>query len=112
VAVYSGEQALIQAFIDGIDAIRVSVAGTGDAKQLAVLLTRLTAGADRAVPVGRRSVTVTVVTKAGAGSPTWDGVELPAGYSASVSVDFPGDTLPAITIATAAGDDVIVLETS
>lgn len=82
------------------------------AKQLVFTPTRLTGGADRSVPAGRRSVSVTVITKAGAGSPTWDGVELDAGWSGSVDVDYPGDTLPAATIATAAGDVVLVLETS
>lgn len=77
--------------------------------QLTPVHTLLTGGADRSIPANRRSYTVVVSTKAGAGSPTLDGVELPAVGTYTVSA--PGEhVLAAATVATAAGDIVLVME--
>lgn len=77
--------------------------------QRSTLNTLLTAGADRSIPAGRRSYTAVVSSKAGPGSPTVDGVEIPAvgTYTWSAPVN---DTLAAATVATAVGDVVFVME--
>lgn len=79
--------------------------------QRTTTITRLTVGADRTIPAGTRSYTVTVVAAASAASPTLDGVALPVGYTATFSAP-ENDTLEAAEVATVAGDDVIVLEVS
>lgn len=77
--------------------------------QLTPVHTLLTGGADRNIPANRRSYTVVLTTKAGAGSPTLDGVELPAVGTYTVSA--PGEhVLAAAVVATAAGDVVLVME--
>lgn len=79
------------------------------------LVTRLTGGADRAVPAGRRSVSVTVRAAVGDTSPTITttagAAVLPEAITLAFSPDFPADELEALTIATVVGDDVMVVET-
>lgn len=77
--------------------------------QRSTLNTLLTAGADRNIPAGRRSYTLVVTTKAGPGSPSLDGVEIPAIGSYTYSAP-NNDTLAAAAVLTAPGDVVLVME--
>lgn len=72
--------------------------------------TRQTTATTLNIPVGRQSYTITVIAAASAASPTLDGVALPVGYTATFSVVYGRDTLPAAAIATVVGDDVIILQ--
>lgn len=83
--------------------------GGGTGVERDMLNTLLTGGADRVIPAGRKGFTVVLSTKAGAGSPTLDGVELPAVGTYTYSAD-GDDTLASATVATAAGDIVLVME--
>lgn len=94
---------------DVLDAILAALNGTGTGTARTTLNTLLTAGADRTIPAGRRSYTVVITTKAGAGSPTLDGIEIPATGSYTYSAD-GGNTLPAAQFNTAAGDVALVME--
>ncbi len=84
-------------------------AGSAAAVARTTLNTLLTAGTDRNIPVGRRSYTVVVSTKAAAGSPTLDGVELPAVGTYSYEADGI-NTLAAAAVTTNAGDVVLLME--
>lgn len=71
---------------------------------------RVNTAATTAIAAGTQSYTVTVVAAASAASPTLGGVALPAGYTATYSVVYGRDTLPAASVVTVAGDDVIILK--
>jgi hypothetical protein len=79
------------------------------------LPTRLTAGADRSIPAGRRGVSISVMVAAGSVSPVLTTDEgsavLPAGFTAVFACDYPNDTLGAMDVTTVAGDDVMIIET-
>jgi len=62
------------------------------------------------VAAGAQAYTFTVITASSASSPTLGGVALPQGYTASFSIVNPGDTLSAISLVTATGDDVMILK--
>ena len=77
--------------------------------------TRLLGGADRTVPEGRRAVSVAVRVAVGDTGPvptTPSGsAVLAEGAYVVIGSDYPADSLPQITVTTAAGDDVMVVET-
>ncbi len=103
-------------FFKGVSKVAVVDGDTGEFTPVpsataarSTLNTLLTAGADRTIPAGRRAYTVVVSSKAGAASPTLDGVELPA--VGAYWYEAPGaDTLAAAQVNTAAGDVVLVME--
>lgn len=68
-----------------------------------------TAPGTRTITTGARSYTVVVLAASSATSPTFDGVALPAGMTVSYSAD-GANTLPAASLVTAAGDDVVYEE--
>lgn len=82
---------------------------------LSQLVTRLTAGADRTVPVGRRSVAITVRAAVGDTSPVLVSASgtavLPEAATVSFVCDFPADQLATMTVTTIPGDDVMIVET-
>lgn len=88
-----------------------SVVSAVDAKVLAETIVRQTGAVTRSILVGARSRSVTVIAAASAASPTYNGVALPVGTNIVVGVDHPGDTLPAASLVTVAGDDVLFIET-
>lgn len=82
---------------------------------LGQLVTRLTAGADRTVPAGRRSVAISVRTAVGDTSPVLTtpsgSAVLPESATISFVCDFPDDQLATMTLTTVPGDDVMIVET-
>lgn len=96
-----------------VDGAGVPVDPGSGSDQLDPQVRVLTAGADRTIPDGRRAWWVTVTAAASAASPTIDtgegAVALPAGYSGGFDAG-PGYTVAGATIATVAGDIVIVQE--
>lgn len=63
----------------------------------------------RTITTGARSYTVVVLAASSATSPTFDGVALPAGMTVSYSAD-GANTLPAASLVTVVGDDVVYEE--
>jgi len=82
---------------------------------LGQLVTRLTAGADRTVPSGRRAVSISVRAVAGDTSPVLTtaagSAVLPEAATIAFMCDFPADQLATMTVTTIPGDDVMIVET-
>lgn len=78
-------------------------------------VTRLVDSGSRHIPAGARAVSVSVLKAASATSPILStpagSGSLPAGFTATFSCDYPGDTLNQIDVVTVLGDDVMVVET-
>lgn len=75
--------------------------------QRAVTIARVATATTTSITAGKYSYTVAVVAAASAASPTLGGVAIPVGTSLTFSAP-PRDTLPAASVVTVTGDDVII----